>query len=67
MNIGVIDPVLPNRMGGLSAEVRCVGCDDLPLFAADLRGGPPAGTLLLSAERLTETEPEAAWSGTFSS
>ncbi|ALG74635.1 hypothetical protein VY88_31060 [Azospirillum thiophilum] len=65
--IGVIDPVLPNRMGRLSAEVRCVGCDDLPLFATDLRGGTPAGTLLLSAERLADTEPEAAWSGTFSS
>lgn len=59
---GVIDPVLPGRMERLSAEVRCVGRDDLPLFVAELRGGPPAGTRLW-----LEREREAAWPGTSSS
>ena len=56
---GVIDPVLPGRMERLSAEVRCVGRADLPLFVAELRGGPAAGTRLW-----VEREREAACPGT---
>ena len=39
--------------------VSCVGRDDLPLFLAELRGGPAAGTRLW-----VEREREAAWPGT---
>lgn len=56
---GIIDPVLPGRMEQLSAEVRCISRDDLQLFLAELRGGPPAGTRLR-----VEREREAAWPGT---
>ncbi|PWC37868.1 aspartate/glutamate/uridylate kinase [Azospirillum sp. TSO35-2] len=64
---GVIDPVLPDLMASLPAEVRCVGCADLPRFIAALRGGRPAGTRLTADAPMQQgrrMEPEAAWPGT---
>lgn len=48
---GIVDPLLPDRMAGLSAGVFCVARDDLAGFGAALDGQEPCGTRLLPDAR----------------